>query len=87
MEVVKAAYPDPAQYEPCSDGYDPKSTPEQPRWYTVDVRLTRKFTHVVPLSVLKQQPSLAEMTLFKQGRLSVTPVTKAEWKAVMALAD
>lgn len=87
MEVVRAAYPDPAQFDPENGYYDPKATADNPRWYAVDVKLIRKFSRVLPLSKLKKLPVLAEMQLFKQGRLSVVPLTESEWQIITSLAN
>lgn len=86
MEVVKAAYPDPDQFEPASKYFDPKSTPDKPRWFCVDVRLVEKFPELVPTKVLKADPRTAGLGIFRQGRLSVAPLTAAEWKVVHRLA-
>lgn len=83
--VVKAAYPDPTQFNPDSDYYDPKSTLDQPRWVSVDIKLTKVFPKLIPLAHIKSQPELAHMALIKQSRLSVQPVTPDEWECIMAL--
>jgi predicted RNA-binding protein with PUA-like domain len=83
--VVKTAYPDPTQFNPDSDYYDPKSTPENPRWVSVDIQLQKRFPRIILLTELKQQAALADMVLLKQSRLSTQPVTKAEWRAILKL--
>lgn len=85
MEVVKAAYPDPAQFDLESDYLDPKATQEKPQWYAVDVKLRKKFAQHLPLSALKAHPDLKDMMLFRQGRLSVVPVTMAEWQTIESM--
>lgn len=85
-EVVKAAYPDPAQFDSESSYFDAKATVEKPRWFCVDVAFVEKFSSVISLAELKQQAALKEMVLIKQGRLSVQPVKKEEWLIVMTLA-
>ncbi len=85
-QVVKSAYPDPAQFDPSSKYYDSKATPEKPRWFCVDVKSVKKFDQVVTLKSLKMQQPLSEMTLLKQGRLSVQPVTESEWHYILTLA-
>jgi predicted RNA-binding protein with PUA-like domain len=87
MEVAKAAYPDPAQFDPESKYFDPKSSPENPRWYCVDVRLLDKYTGVIPTTTLKAEPATADLSIFKQGRLSIAPVSARQWKAVQKLAS
>lgn len=85
MEVVKTAYPDPAQFDPHSKYCDIKSDPQNPRWYCVDVRLVEKYHQLIPTKLLKADPVTAELSIFKQGRLSIAPVTAAQWKAVQRL--
>lgn len=81
-EVAKRAYPDRMQFEPKSPYYDPKSTPENPRWVNVDVRVVKK-TRLVSLAELRRHPELAHMRVLARGnRLSITPVDPAEWKFV-----
>lgn len=81
-EVSSAAYPDETQFEPGNDYFDPKSTREQPRWVHVDVRLVRK-TRLLSLREMRDAPALATMLVLRRGnRLSITPVTAAEWAAV-----
>ena len=86
-EVASTAYPDATQFDAKSPYFDPKSQPEAPRWLLVDVKLRRK-TSLLPLKRMRELPQLQTMTLLRPGnRLSITPVTPAEWKAVMALLD
>jgi predicted RNA-binding protein with PUA-like domain len=85
VSVVKAAYPDPTQFDRNHPGYDPKSRPESPTWAQVDVRLVQVFRSLLAVEELRRCPPLAAMTLFKRGRLSVQPVTPGEWEAVLAL--
>lgn len=85
-KVVKTAYPDPTQFNPESDYYDPKSTQENPRWVSVDIQLTKIFPRLIPLAEIKAQPELEDMVLVKQSRLSTQPVTADEWKFISALA-
>lgn len=84
-KVVKTAYPDPTQFNPESDYYDPKSTPENPRWVSVDIQVTKVFPRLIPLAEIKAQPVLENMVLIKQSRLSTQPVTADEWKAINSL--
>jgi predicted RNA-binding protein with PUA-like domain len=84
-EVASAAYPDQTQFDPQSPYFDPKSTREQPRWVHVDVAIVRKTT-LLPLTQMRAEPSLATMRVLERGsRLSITPVTPAEWRAVLRL--
>ena len=81
-EVSKRAYPDRTQYDPKSHYFDPKATPENPRWMNVDVRIVKK-TRLVSLAELRQHPELARMRVLARGnRLSITPVDPSEWKFI-----
>ncbi len=87
-EVVKTAYPDHTALDPNEQHYDPKATPEKPIWEMVDIRLVRKFAQPLGLDELRAVAALQKMELLRRGsRLSVQPVTAAEWKAVEKLAD
>ena len=86
VEVCAPAHADPTQFDPQSPYYDAKSTRDDPRWVGVDVRLVEK-TRLVPLAELRAVPALADMVILRRGnRLSITPVTAAEWQAVLRLA-
>lgn len=86
MEIVRESYPDFSALDPESKYYDPKSTLEKPRWYRVDVQFREKFNTVIPLTFFRACPKLNTMVLLKPGnRLSITPVTKAEWLFIMNL--
>ena len=81
-EVASTPYPDETQFDPKSPYFDPKAARENPRWMLVDVKLARK-TRLLPLDELRAHAALAGMVILKRGnRLSVTPVTAAEWKAI-----
>ncbi|MCO8591300.1 EVE domain-containing protein [Burkholderia multivorans] len=81
-EVASTPYPDPTQFDPKSPYYDPKSSPESPRWLLVDVRFVKK-TPLVSLAALREHDELADMRVLARGnRLSITPVTRAEWKFI-----
>jgi predicted RNA-binding protein with PUA-like domain len=83
-QVASTAYPDATQFDPTSHYFDPKSRPEAPRWQHVDVKLVKK-TRLLPLKEMREAPELASMVVLKPGnRLSITPVTPAEWQAVLA---
>ena len=86
-EVVREAYPDPAQFDSASDYYDRKATKERPVWYMVDLRAVAQITHPVPLARIKERKELRRMALLRIGRLSVTPVTAAEWETICVMAD
>jgi len=81
-EVASSAYVDKSQFDPKSDYYDPKSKPDNPRWFNVDVRALRK-TRLIALDEIRKQKPLAKMVTLRPGnRLSITPVTPAEWKYI-----
>ncbi|KVW77484.1 EVE domain-containing protein [Burkholderia ubonensis] len=81
-EVSSLPYPDPTQFDPKSPYYDPKSTRESPRWLLVDVRFVKKAA-LVPLAALREYDELADMRVLAKGnRLSITPVTRAEWRFI-----
>ena len=86
-KVASASYPDPTQFDPESDYWDPKATPEKPRWFLVDVSFERKFKQVISLESLKADAGrLGDFTLLNRGtRLSVLPVTKAQWQTILKL--
>lgn len=82
--VVRAGYPDPTQFDSNSHYFDPKSSYENPRWYCVDIQLVNKFPDIITLSHLRSVPDLKNMIILQKGnRLSVTPVTKKEWEAII----
>lgn len=86
--VASAAYPDETQFDPGSDYYDPKATRENPRWFLVDVGFERKLAQVIALDEIKRHAeALGEgFPLTARGnRLSVFPVTAAQWKHLLAL--
>jgi predicted RNA-binding protein with PUA-like domain len=88
VQVVREAYPDPTQFDRASEYYDPASTREAPRWVCVDVRFERRIEPVITLPELREHASgpLREMVILKRGnRLSVTPVSAAEWRCIVAM--
>jgi len=81
-EVASAAYVDPSQFDRKSPYYDGKSQRAAPRWFCVDVRALKK-TRLMPIAELQAQPALKGMLTLRPGnRLSITPVTAAEWKLI-----
>jgi predicted RNA-binding protein with PUA-like domain len=84
-EVAKAAYPDATQFDPKSKYFDEKSTREKPRWMNVDVRLLKK-TRLFGLDEMRADAALADMIVLRRGnRLSITPVSAAEWRHISKL--
>lgn len=87
-EVVREAYPDFTAFDPESDHPDLSSSPDNPRWFMVDIQLKQKFPKPISLELLKQQAALSDMLLLRKGnRLSVLPVTKQAWQVIMELGD
>ena len=86
-EVVREGYPDPTQFDPKDDHFDPQSSKDAPRWFQVDVRAVRKLPQPVPLPRIRETRALEKMALIQRGqRLSVQPVAAAEYAAILALA-
>jgi predicted RNA-binding protein with PUA-like domain len=86
-EVVKAGYPDPSAFDKRDSHYDPKSKPDAPTWFLVDVKAVKRFKEVVTLESLRTMKGLENMTLLKKGsRLSVQPVSESEWKIINKVA-
>jgi predicted RNA-binding protein with PUA-like domain len=86
MEICGLAYPDPTQFDKKDPHYDPKAKPGAPVWFHVDVKFLRKLPRLVGLFELRASPALKRMALFRLGRVSITPVTAAEWNVVLAMA-
>jgi predicted RNA-binding protein with PUA-like domain len=85
-EVVREAYPDSTAFDAASYGYDPKSDNDAPTWYMVDLRAVAQFTRPVTLAEIKQRKELKDMVLLRIGRLSVSPVSPAEWETICRMA-
>jgi predicted RNA-binding protein with PUA-like domain len=85
-EVAKPGYPDPYAFQEGHKYHDPKSDPDNPTWYMVDIRFVERFPEIIPLSTLKETPGLENMVVNQKGsRLSVQPVTKQEFEIVRRL--
>jgi len=88
MQIVRPGYPDFTAFDPKSKYFDASSKPEQPRWFMVDVKLIHKFAEPVTRARLAEDQTTAKMLVMKRGmRLSIQPVTPAEWQAVHRLAN
>jgi predicted RNA-binding protein with PUA-like domain len=88
VRVVRAGYAEAAALDPKHRYFDPQSDPQDPRWYSVDVRLERRVDPPITLETLRKHArgALAEMLILRRGnRLSVTPVTRDEWRFVLSL--
>lgn len=88
VKIVKESYPDHTAQDPENDHYDPSATPENPRWYMVDVQLVRVFHPTIPRNLLRLQLELSGMELLKAGsRLSIQPVSQEHFNIIIRLAD
>ena len=88
VRILKDGYPDKTAFDRKHHHYDPESKPDDPRWYVVDVKLERKFKRIITLDELRGYASgeLSDFVILRRGnRLSVTPVTQAEWDFVLTL--
>jgi len=86
MTITKEGYVDHTAFDPQSDHYDPKSNPEKPAWYMVDVKFKQKFAKTLLLDTLKMQEPLKDLALLRKGnRLSVMPVGEEEWNFILSM--
>jgi predicted RNA-binding protein with PUA-like domain len=85
-EIARPGYPDPFAFQAGHKYYDPKSDPDNPTWYMVDIRFVERFPEIIPLATLKETRGLEKMVVNQKGsRLSVQPVTKQEFDIVRRL--
>jgi len=82
-EIVSGPYPDHTQFDPTDKHFDPNSSEDEPRWIMVDVEFVEKLPRLVPLPELREYPELSDMVLLNRSRLSVQPVTKAEYEFIL----
>lgn len=86
MSITGNAYPDPTQFDAKSPYADPKSPQDKPRWDGIDVRFDKKFSQIISLAALKAHPELSGFLLTQKGsRLSVMPVSAAEWALILSM--
>lgn len=86
MQIIREGYPDPTAFDPDDKHFDPKSDPDNPRWYLVDVKYKRKFKRTITLPELREHRALQNMKLLQRGnRLSVMPVSKEDWDYILSL--
>jgi predicted RNA-binding protein with PUA-like domain len=85
-EVARDASADQTALDPKHSAYDPKSDPDDPTWFMVDLRAVEKLARPVTLAEIKKRPELAKMAMLRIGRLSVSPVTQQEWDVILAMA-
>ena len=84
-QVARTGYPDHFAFDKKNKYFDPKSDPENPRWFMVDVSFVEAFSEVVSLEEIKATPELGEMALVKRARLSVQPVKREEYQSILKL--
>ncbi len=88
MQIVKSAYSDHTAFDPENAYFDPKSSPEKPRWFMVDVKFHSKFKKMISLEELRQYPELKDLLILRTGnRLSITPIDKREWEFILDLGS
>jgi predicted RNA-binding protein with PUA-like domain len=85
VEIVKNAYPDHFAYEPGHKYFDPKSKPDNPTWFMVDIRALHELSEPVSIDELKKIPDLKDLVLLNNTRLSVQPIQKAEWDLIIKM--
>jgi predicted RNA-binding protein with PUA-like domain len=88
VSIVRSAYPDLTAFDRKHHHYDAGSRPGEPRWFVVDVKLKRKFAHLITLEELRRHAAdeLRDLVILRRGnRLSVTPVSKSEWDFILSL--
>ena len=86
-EVVREAYPDYTAWDPSSEYYDARSTPEKPLWLMVDIQFRRKLPRLVTLDEIRADPILQNMVLVQNSRLSVQPVSPEEFERIVTMAE
>jgi len=87
-EVLKEGYTDHTQFDSKNDHFDPKAKIDNPTWFMVDIKIMKQFKNPVRLDSIKANPKLKGMKLIQRGqRLSVMPVTKAEWDEILKMGS
>lgn len=87
VKVIREAHPDPSAWERGGDYYDPRSTPQKPMWFMVEVAPEADLPREISLAEMRAEPRLAYMPLLRKGqRLSVQPVSPQEWATILAMA-
>lgn len=87
MRVSRSGYVDASAFDPQDHHFDPRSTPQKPLWYCVDVTLVKRFRRLVTLAELRRHPMLKDMLILRRGnRLSITPVSAKHWQYILKLA-
>ena len=83
--VVQEGYPDDTAWDPDSEHPDPKSTPDDPVWYMVDIKAETEFQRQVTLQEIRERKSLGDMVLVNNSRLSIQSVTGKEWRTILKM--
>ena len=84
--ISRESHPDPSQFDPKGEYYDPKSTKDNPRWFMVEVEFVEKFNQVITLKMLKDKKELQSMPVVQKGsRLSINPVTEEQFKTILQM--
>ena len=86
-KVISEAYPDHYSWNKKHKYYDLKSSPENPRWFMVDIKAIKKLKRIVYLKEIKQEPKLSQMILLNNSRLSIQPVKKNEWDLIIKMSN
>ena len=87
-EVIKNAFPDPTQFDPDTNYFDPKSSPDNPRWFCPQIRFKSKFRQTISLEQIKTLLPLKDMPLVRKGnRLSIMPITETQWRFILDLTS
>lgn len=87
-EVCSEAYTDFTAFDPDDHHFDPKSDPDKPRWFMVDVKFVEQFKETITLDALRQNSALKELLILRKGnRLSITPVSKKDWNTILKMAN
>jgi len=86
VKIVRDGYPDHTAFDSKQKYFDPKSDPQNPRWYMVDVRHVRTLKRIITLTELKSHKELSDLPLLRRGnRLSVMPISNTHWKFILSL--
>jgi predicted RNA-binding protein with PUA-like domain len=86
MEVAREGYPDFLAFDPKDRHFDPKSNPDRPRWFMIDVKYARTLSRTITLKELKEKAELSNLALVKRGnRLSIMPVSPQQWDFILSL--
>ena len=85
--IIRESYPDFTSWDVESKYFDPKSAPDSPRWFMVDIKAVRKLDNIVTLKSIKNNKLLNDMVLVNNSRLSIQPVTDKEWDLIINMSS